>query len=241
MRLLTTLLTASALALVTRGGAPAAAADPPASPAAQDIAYAAGQIKPWFGGTCDEPRLDYPRWQGFPVALCPYSDIRVTVRTYMLNPDLQRQARWTATACADANASNMQACMDFVISETRTASSGGVFPVSGYIPEPSGGGLCYLFRDGVTVWTARYRQSAAPRNHSCGTPDGDEVPLTRAGAFARISSTTRKDYSLAGGRMPTADLQWVETTRKLYQEAWAQDRNELMSAVAKRGRRAKLF
>src|SRR4051812_3825734 len=109
------------------GAAPSSAETPD-----QLAAYAASIISPWESARCDPPRLDFPRWEGFPVRLCDYHDIGVTVRTYMLNPDRVKQARWTVTACFDAQARDMRRCIDYMVGVVRTASSGGVFPVAGY-------------------------------------------------------------------------------------------------------------
>jgi hypothetical protein len=207
-----------------------------------DIAYAEHKIVPWNSTHCDPPRLDYPRWEGYPVTRCPYSDIGVTVHTYMLNADRAKQARWIVIACQDAKAPNMHACIDYMVRVVRKASSGGVFPVAGYIPEPEGGNVCYVFRDGVTVWTALRPYWQHPKNNSCGG-DGDEMeaPLHKAWKFARIASTTRPEYKNAGGTLPFDDLHWVDVTRTLYQMAWTSDRNELMSATAIQARRDHRF
>jgi hypothetical protein len=197
-----------------------------------DIVYAEQKIVPWKSRHCDPPRLDFPRWAGFPVTLCDYSDIGVTVRTYMLNADRGKQARWTVTACQDAKATNMHACIDYMVAVVRRASSGGVFPVAGYIPEPQNGGLCYVFRDGITVWTTLRPYWQRPKNHSCDDADENELPLAVAWKFARIASTTREEYRAAGGTMLSDGLNWADVVRALYQKAWASDRNELMSATA---------
>ena len=55
------------------------------------VTYAEGRINPWKSARCDAPKLDYPRWIGFPVTLCNYTDIGVTVRTFMLNADRAKQ------------------------------------------------------------------------------------------------------------------------------------------------------
>jgi hypothetical protein len=207
-----------------------------------DLAYAQQKIEPWKSTHCDPPRLDFPHWDGFPVTLCAYSDIGVTVHTYMLNADRAKQARWTVTACQDAKASNMRACIDHMVRMVKQASSGGVFPVAGYIPEPVGGNVCYVFRDGVTVWTTLRPFWQHPKNHSCGDDaDETETPLHTAWTFARIASTTRAEYKAAGGTMPFDLLHWVDVVRTLYQKAWTSDRNELMSATAIQARRNHRF
>jgi len=203
-----------------------------------DIVYAESLITPWQSAHCDAPVMNYPRWEGFPVTLCKYTDIGVTVKTYMLNADRARQARWIVTACRDAQAVNMRKCIKYLVSEVRDASSGGIFPIAGYIPEPQDGGTCYVFRDGVTVWTTLRKLWLHPQNNRCGNSDEEEMmqPLFKAFKFARISSTTRHDYQAAGGTLPVDGLKWVEVVRDLYKKAWNSDRNELISAKAKAGK-----
>jgi hypothetical protein len=197
------------------------------------------KIKAW-NGACGDPVMDYPRWKGFPVRLCKYSDIGVTVKTYMLNADSAKIATWFVTACTRAGATRMQACVDYLAAETNMASSMGVFPVAGYIPEPELGGRCFLFRDGVTVTTKSYPHQLKPVGGACGA-DETTTPLRSAGLFARISSTTRADYAAAGGTRPVARLAWVDVTRDLYQQAWNSDENPLITAKAIAGLKAKAF
>lgn len=217
-----------------------------------DIAYAESLITPWQSSHCDDPVMNYPRWEGFPVKLCEYSDIGVTVKTYMLNANRAKQARWIVTACKDAHALQMKKCTDYLVGEVRTASSGGVFPIAGYIPEPQFGGVCYVFRDGVTVLTEFLRDWLRPKNKACGNSYDEQMtaPLYQAWRYARIASTTRKDYQDAGGIKEVGedcvshnaspgtkcDLRWVDVVRELYQEAWNSDRNQLISAKAKAGK-----
>lgn len=116
-------------------------------------------------GRCDPAVNDYPRWKGYPVQLCDYHEGEVTVRTYMLNPSSDQLAIWTLTACSDANAKNVKRCINAVATQVIRASSG-VFPVSGFIPEPAGSGggtgskiVCFVFQDGVTVNTSQFPKS----------------------------------------------------------------------------------
>lgn len=208
-----------------------------------DLAYAASKINIWKSSHCDDPIMNYPRWEGFPVTLCNYSDIGVTVKTYMLNADRSKLSHWIVTACTDAEARNMHACIDHLVNTISEASSGGVFPVAGYIPEPQDGGVCYVFRDGITVWTTLRKYWLKPKNNACGNSDTEEMtqPLFKAWKYARIASTERPDYQAAGGTEPFDGLNWVDVTRKLYQKAWNSDRNELISAKAKADKKRGAF
>jgi hypothetical protein len=226
---------------------PAASATAPDTHAATRAYFASKLAK----RTCEAPRDDYPQWKGLPVQRCDYSDSGVTAKTYMLNPSADRLARWTVTACADAGATAPAACAKAVSSAIISTSSG-VFPVAGFIPEPaeSGGGqgtqvLCFLFRDGVTVNTAKIGAPAAT-NGQCASGDENEQPVVRARRFARVASTTRLDYKQSGGSEPVGtdadgDPRWLDVVRTLYQRAWTSDRNELISARAKAMRAAGEF
>lgn len=191
---------------------------------------------------CDAAVIDFPRWEGFPVQRCDYYDTGVRVKTYMLNPSIYQLSRWTVTACKDARAINMRDCVS-AVADTIIMASTGVFPVSGFIPEPadSAGGhgkqmLCLLFRDGVTVHSAQFVDAPAAVNGTCPSVDhGSQV--TRAMRFARIASTTRDEYRAHGGAIfvgtdGDGSAHWLDVVRELYQRAWTSERNELISAKA---------
>lgn len=203
--------------------------------------YAEQNIRPWKSSRCEPPVFNFPRWRGFPVTCCEYSDIGVTVRTYMLNAGKARQVQWITTACRDAQATDMRKCIDYLILAIRRASSGGVFAIAGYIPEPQDGGVCYVFRDGVTIWTVKRQYWQRPTHNSCGPAVENDEAVAKAWKFARIASTTREDYRTAGGSLPANDLNWLDVTRKLYQKAWASNRNELISAKAVKAKLDGLF
>lgn len=194
--------------------------------------------------TCDAPVNDFVRWATFPVQRCLYSDSGVTVQTYMLNPSADQLARWTVTACADAQAAAPAACAS-AVSKAIMAASSGVFPVAGFIPEPasSGGGvgsrvLCFLFRDGVTVTTLKVPSAPAAVDGHCVSSNENDEPVVKAKRYARVASTTRDDYRRSGGLEEVGtevngDPRWLDVVRTLYQKAWGSDRNELISARAK--------
>lgn len=226
----------------TAGAAPAAQANPNSH---DDVLT---KTRAWYAsklGTrqCDPSSNDFPRWSGFPIQRCVYVDTRVQVQTYMLNPTADQLAKWTVTACVDASARDLSGCAGIVSNYVVKASSG-VFPVAGFIPEPSssGGGKtnetdCFLFRDGVTVRTAKISNAPKARGTTCPEPDNDGT-ITWAGHYGRVASTTRTDYVNAGGTDPvgaegSGDPRWVDTVRTAYQAAWNSDRNTLISATAK--------
>ncbi|OLL27186.1 hypothetical protein BTH42_34035 [Burkholderia sp. SRS-W-2-2016] len=200
---------------------------------------------------CEAPANNYPRWEGFPVRRCVYVDSGVKVQTYMLNATADQLATWTITACEDARAADIKECAR-VVSRTIWAASSGVFPVAGFIPEPasSGGGTgsatkCFLFRDGVTITTKTIKDAPSAVSSSCPEPDNNG-PIVQAKKFARIASTTRAEYTSAGGKEPVgtdndADPRWAGVIRKLYQNAWGSDRNVLISAKAQALRKANTF
>ena len=222
---------------------------PPATTAGSasdaDIAYAASRIHPWNGSCDPNSIMNYARWSGFPVRLCSYEDIGVTTRVYMLNASRDRIARWLVTACHDANATNVHGCVNDLAEIIGNEASYSVFPVAGYIPEPQSGGRCFLFRDGVTVTTAGWPHQLAPVEGKCGPDSELDSPVVKARLYARIASTTREDYTAAGGQeqvdAQNGDPRWADVIRSLYQRAWTNERNELISAVAKREKKNHAF
>ena len=206
---------------------------PTGAPDADALAFAEQSITPWQSAGCDPPRLDYPRWIGFPVRRCAYTDLGATVHTYMLNADRHKLAVWTVIACNDASASDVRACVRWLTSEMQMAASYSVFSVAGYVPEPESGGLCFLFRDGVTVWTSLRPHFRKPDRNSCGGNEAKNMrSLVRSGQFARVASTTRAEYTAVHPTIPGSGLHWVDVTRSEYQKAWTSNRNELISVRA---------
>jgi hypothetical protein len=210
--------------------------------------------------TCETPRLNYPKWEGFPVQLCHYEEQSkidpkqiVTAKTYMLLPSSDMLARWTVTACADVGSTDTKKCIETLVSTAKIASSGNIFPVAGYIPESrsSAGGagheiLCLPFRDGVTAYSKKYSEAPLPANNVCVTGDLNDQPIVKARTYARVVSTTRLDYKRNGGTEGVGtdydrDPRWIDVVRTLFQRAWTSDRNELMSAKAKALRDAGVF
>jgi len=194
---------------------------------------------------CEATKLDFPNWLGYPVRRCRYSESGVSAWTYMLNPDPAKLARWTVLACVDAGANPLAKCVTALESEVTIASSNGIFPVAGFIPErarDAGGAgdevLCILFRDGVTAKTRSWPAQAAATGGGC--PDASEYStvVTHSRTYARVASTTRNDYRAAGGTEPVGtdgnqDPRWSVVVRSLYQQAWNSDRNFLLYAKAK--------
>ena len=190
---------------------------------------------------CDPPVMDFPRWKGFPVQLCGYTD-SASVRTYMLNASPEQRARWIVNACIDIKAASTKSCADTLFKWIKDASSGGVFPVAGFIPEPasSGGGqgshpVCCLFRDGVTIAVKGVNSPPAIDNKCDFGDDINDRPVKEVKAKARIASILREDYVAHSGKpASTVDgLKWIDVIRDLYQQAWTSVRNELVTAKAR--------
>jgi hypothetical protein len=198
---------------------------------------------------CEAPDLNFPRWVGYPVEKCQYSGGGVSVQTYMLNPTIEQLSRWVVHACLETKAVSQDACIKRMTTRITLASSG-VFPVSGFIPEPasSAGGtgdriLCPLFRDGVTITTKTWNSNPAINNKCDGADQGNQDAV-RARKYARVASTTREEYIAAGGANPVGndgDLRWLAVVRESYQQAWGKDRNELIVASAKAEMKAGRF
>jgi len=200
------------------------------------FSYATRKLNTWKSDQCDKPILNYPNWQGFPVVRCPYTDIKTTVKSYMLNADKDRIAKWVVTACREVNAENLRNCICHLSKLINDESSGGIFPIDGFIPEPLHGGRCFLFHDGVTVFTKLYPESQKPVANKC---DDTKAIITNysdiksVGQFARIISTTRSEYKNYPGTYPVNKNQWVIAVREEYKKAWTSDKNVLISAKAK--------
>lgn len=195
---------------------------------------------------------DVPNWEGYPVELWEYYtgvDVKKNVKkrglVYLLMPSPEKLATWIATTCWEVKQSvdttYLHCIRDFI-----KWQSGAQFAVAGvvyedmYTPkfyEP------YVFKDGVTVYVAT--EGMVPEDKHCTDEqlefylrmtNDDLKPNT--GRYARICSTNRDHYYAAGGKEDVGDNdqnrnhKWLEVVRKLYQEAWNSDRNQLMIAWA---------
>jgi hypothetical protein len=218
----------------------------------EEIAATKAYFSPRVGHLrCDPPDLHTPRWEGFPVTKCRYSDVGVTTTLLMLNPSADQLARWTVTACHDAEAASISACTRHM-EDLIWRGSTGLFPVSGYLVEPASaaggtgdGPECMLFRDGVTISTDTWDTQPA-KGGNCGPDDETVKPATAAKRYSRVASTTREEYYAGGGTKPAGasnnrDPRWVDVIRELYQAAWTSDRNELVSAKAKAEKQKRQF
>ena len=194
-------------------------------------------------------------WKGYPVRLYEYHtgvDVRIgtpkTGRVYLLNPSPRKLARWIANASWRATGGldyrHTQRLIEWI-----GGQSGGQFPVAGVVYEAmerAGEYYPYLFRDGVTVYLRDSTLKAtdehctdAQLDRYLHLSDSDLQPYT--GRYARISSTTREQYTEAGGTdavgtstsRSTRSIAWLNTVRRLYQQAWRSDRNLLIEAWAK--------
>lgn len=178
--------------------------------------------------------LSYPNYEGLPVQRCEYEAEGITAVVWMLNADAERLARWTITACQDAGLSDLRTCARRLKSHIWEQSNG-QFPVAGYVVE----GVCYQFRDGVTVETEN--SSTQPIGGRCSPESAADEPVTVSKRYARIASTTREQYRAAGGTedvgsttpVSARKLKWLEVVRALYKQAWTSDRNQLISAWAR--------
>jgi hypothetical protein len=191
-----------------------------------------------------------PGWTGFPLQRCEYAHLGATARVTMLNPDANRLARWTVTACLDARAAQMDRCLRHIERRIWHASNA-QFPVSGFVIEPRSvlgmsppnAPLCFLFRNGVTMRTASLT-TAPPAAGRCGPETAESDPATKAFRFARIASTTRKEYAVLDGTLPVGDVgdvRFLDAVRLEWQSAWRSDRNRLISASAIADRAAGKF
>lgn len=198
-------------------------------------------------------KYNLPGWEGFPVCLYFYKT-GVDIRTgapknglvYLLNPTAEKLAMWIATTCWITKKSLSSTYTD-QLADWIMHQSGAQFPVGGVVYEDQyvkGAQEPYLFKDGVTVYM---KDSANWSRNGILTDKQLQFTLkaglsdlkTQTGQYARICSTTREDYTAAGGPLvvgSTSDrrLSWLVAVRQLYQQAWNSDINLLMVMWAKR-------
>lgn len=200
-----------------------------------------------------EIRKDLPGWEGYPVRLYEYytgKDIKKGVPkrglVYLLNPTPEKLATWIATTCWEVKHSTDTLYLNKLAKFIR-GQSGAQFPVQGVVYEDmytKGFYEPYIFKDGVTVYVADSTMMPADKhctdeqlNFYLHLTNADLKPNT--GRYARISSTNRTQYYNNGGTVDVGDNdenrshKWLEVVRRLYQQAWDSDRNELMIAWAK--------
>jgi endoglucanase len=193
-----------------------------------------------------------PGWEGFPVKLYEYQtgkDLYTgqpkTGKVYLLNPSPEKLALWIATTCWEVKKSLDYKYTDALFQWIK-GQSGAQFPVKGVVyedqytksfQEP------YVFKDGVTVYIKD--STMFPRDKTCTSEqlefylhltNDDLKPQT--GQYARISSTRREDYKMAGGTEDIGDVndrkqKWLEVVRELYKKAWNSDKNKLIIMWAK--------
>jgi len=181
--------------------------------------------------------MNYPGWEGYPTRKHRYkvSDGK-TAEVIMCNADARQLARWIVTACIEARGSADPKYTDELCRQIMEAS-GAQYPVAGIVLEDMDGKAhaIYAFRDGVTVRIEGIENGAKkqPTAEQISSALDPTVKPTAALKYARIQSTTREEYRAAGGKEDVDGLRWLDVSRKLYQEAWGKDRNELMIAWAK--------
>ena len=193
-----------------------------------------------------------PGWEGFPVKLYEYqtgNDLYTgkpkTGKVYLLNPSPEKLAMWVATTCWEVKQSVDSKYTDSLL-KWIDGQSNSQFPVKGVVyedqytrdfQEP------YVFKDGVTVFIKD--TTMWPKDKTC-TPEelnfylritNDDLKV-QTGQYARISSTRREDYEIAGGKEDVGNIddrkqKWLEVVRELYKKAWNSNRNELIIMWAK--------
>jgi hypothetical protein len=183
-------------------------------------------------------------WRGFPTTLYRYTKkdddgVKKIGLAVLLDPSPRQVARWIIQAVIDATGEYHADKAKKLVNETSSAS-GFQFLVRGVHwedMEGTGVHIAYPFRDGVTVklraFGDHYPSSPLNQAQLQYTIDAPESEVTATGKYARIQSTTREEYRLAGGSKVTAGGAWRSVVRELYQSAWGKDRNELMTAKAK--------
>jgi hypothetical protein len=190
-------------------------------------------------------KVTVPGWENFPTIQYTYTlkdkapGTNKTASAIMLNPDARQLARWIVTACIEAKGS---AATNFTkkLADRIISQSGAQFPIRGIVYEdilPANGiHEVYCFMDGVTVKVngvdhrSEIQPSAEQMEKALHATKSD---VTWVGKYARLQGTTREEYQEAGGNENVQDTAWLDVSRKLYQQAWNSDRNELLIAWAK--------
>lgn len=195
-----------------------------------------------------------PGYEGYPVKLYEYhtgKDVYLGKPkkglVYMLNPDAEKLAKWIITSVWDVtgalNYDDIEAVRKHILWQ-----SGAQFPVSGVVYEAMytpGFYEPYVFKDGVTVYIKDDAMRADDKTCTeeqlqfyLSIKNSDLKPDT--GRYARICSTNREMYKLAGGEASVGrgadglrSQLWLDTVRNLYLQAWNSDYNFLIYAWAK--------
>ncbi|MGH2644009.1 MAG: cellulase [Chitinophagaceae bacterium] len=193
-----------------------------------------------------------PGWEGFPVKLYEYKtapDLHIhqpkTAKVYLLDPSPEKLAMWIATTCWIVKKSVDYAYTNKMLVWIKN-QSGAQFPVKGLVYEDQytpTDFYPYVFKDGVTVYVKDSVQF--PKDEIC-TPEQINYYLQltnselkpQTGQYARIASTTREDYKNNGGKVDVGNkddrkIEWLNVVRKLYQQAFRSDTNQLLIDWAK--------
>jgi len=220
---------------------------------------------------CHGLAVPYGSWSGYPVERCDYSEKQyagtpneATVRTfaYLLFPTAHQLAEWSLNACIDAHATNREDCAGKV-ADTVWRASNAQFAVAGYVtenaevldhPDNPLRPYCFQFRDGVAVKTASWTTQMMNSHQACGPDHPEDVltePVLSTFLYARVSSTSREQYTAAEHAMRTPDrwqsgrfkpsdkdhpdTKWQEVVGEEFRAAWNSDRNFLIYATARSG------
>jgi hypothetical protein len=169
-------------------------------------------------------------WEGINISLYEYTvndktKGDLTTEVYMLNPDSKKLAAWIISGCVLTTNKLEKKSTDFIIKSVKNAS-GGQFPVLGIVYEDMDGKgfYPYCFKDGVTV----HLKDRSVINISAINSEN----IKGTGEFARIISTTRKQYKKKYGNIDLKDMNWLVVVKKEYKEAMNSTANNLFIAWA---------
>jgi hypothetical protein len=164
---------------------------------------------------------------------------------FLANASPERIQKWLNASCQRAMPTKIEDCIRNSVSAIRLAS-GAQFPVSGLVWEDmEGDGIQkgYVFRNGVTIRIAEFSNGSASVPdlellRAIASPTTTIKGMRRDGGFARIISTTRKDYARFSGRsdIPTgrgdgaAAVSWSNIVGEVYRSSLNSDENPLITA-----------
>jgi hypothetical protein len=206
-----------------------------------------------------KPYTEYASAKKLRLQDCFYFDEKtnLTGRVIMLNPNADRLARWTVSACSATHEGTTDRCLMSVINNLWCPSNA-QFPITGTVTEdgsPCGvnGPVLFAFRDGVTV---RLKSLAPPHGRTCTQRKLSKHELTavlseqalRAAVWARLANANDGIMSMTGiasGKLSHAPkagkIPYLETSRTAYLDALGSDEYLFLSSWARSAESAGFF
>lgn len=196
-------------------------------------------------------RMDFPGWEGIKVTLYQYqvydrkAGISKSAKVYLCDASNEVIAKWIISACWQAKHKITRSLIDKILTHIIRESNA-QFPVLGIVYEDmknTGIHIPYVFMDGVTVFPCNIYLGSGALQDSVVNKVLDlsyKKIKDNTGLYGRICSTTREEYTKAGGKLPVGNssignrkITWLSAVRDLYKKALSANENELITAWAK--------